>query len=690
MESNTNNKIDINCPIGLYAMVVPITLQSGHTYDAVSILMQFKTKYNTLVLDEIGSITCANSRDECKFDPQKQQPSLIVRKLIERTPSDSENNLQTIGLPDDFEIIEFIFDKYEDKYCKKYIESSDTSSLHTRDASNNTVAHLAARYGRTETLLALYEKEPSLLNAINSLGYTPAHTAAQHGQTDTVQALLNAEAALFDAKSKHGLEPVHIAAAYGKTETLLAILEAITARDHKILYVAAVYGKTETLIELFEKIPELFHGKSPAHIPALLGKTSTLNDIIEKKPEFLTATDNYGNTLLHAAAQQGRTDTVLAIIEKKPELLNAKNDERSFTPVQVAAQHGHTDTVLELINKQQELKAKMNSIAPPSEKPDPFDTETEKDMPLAHIACIFGQKNTLIKLLQLYPNLLYVRDKFGRTLAHAAAVSNQKDILLALQKRAPNLLYVTDSDGRTSAHNAARYATKDTLLALLNQEPSLLRVKMKSTKNDFTLTHIAAHHGKSENVKALLDRYPELFEETDKCGYTPAHIAALYCETSIFQAIIKKKPELLKLINKNGETLAHMAAQRVVEQHGETDNLLVLYNEYPELLNVRDNNGRTPVDIAAEKSNTGALKKLFEANPQLSDGMELNYSEDVNKIIRAAQEKTNQTQHSSNLFQKNPGSTQGANPTNKRGLSKITGPGSDPNDNSGSKRCKRQ
>ena len=97
-----------------------------------------------------------------------------------------------------------------------------------RDGS--MAVHLAARYGKTDALVALVDDPVGRLhvNAPNDLGNTPLHECAYEGKAQGAEVLLSRGALLelYNAEEKGGLPPLLSAIEYGRLATVEVLLRA--------------------------------------------------------------------------------------------------------------------------------------------------------------------------------------------------------------------------------------------------------------------------------------------------------------------------------------------------------------------------------------------------------------------------------------------------------------------------------
>jgi hypothetical protein len=175
-------------------------------------------------------------------------------------------------------------------------------------------------------VLALLQTPDIDVNAPNDQGLTPLHLAAEFGRTETVNALLGVPGININAANHFGDTSLHLAALNGRTETVNVLLGApginvntANRTEDTALHLAAQYGRTET-------------------VNALLGAPG-IN---------VNAANEFGDTALHWAAADGHTETVNALLGAPGINVNAPNERgvtRGVTPLQVAVRRGHAEIV---------------------------------------------------------------------------------------------------------------------------------------------------------------------------------------------------------------------------------------------------------------------------------------------------------------------------------------------------------
>ena len=379
--SKKSDPHEYKCPITCELMQDPVVAADGHSYEKEAITRWLATKKSSPL-----------TRKE--LDNTFLIPNLNLKILITFFSSDA-----CVGLPSDIEILEVIFKKYDSERLTQYIEVTDATTLAFRDQQSGwTPAHLAARYGKTKALEALFIKNPQLLDAKTKYGWTPAHLAAGVGNKETLMALYDKNPQLLEAKTDKGWTPVHLAAEYGHTEILKA---------------------------LFDKNPQLLEvdGWTPAHSAAECGHAETLKALFDKNPQLLEAKTSDGWTPAHVATEFGHVEILEALFDKNPQLLEAKTD-KGWTPAHLAARYGHTEILEALFDKNPQL----------------LEAKTNKGWTPAHIAARYDKTEALEALFDKNPQLLEAKTNKGWTPAHIAARYDKTEALEALFDKNPQLL----------------------------------------------------------------------------------------------------------------------------------------------------------------------------------------------------------------------------------------------------------
>jgi ankyrin repeat protein/Tol biopolymer transport system component len=189
----------------------------------------------------------------------------------------------------------------------------------------------ALRKGDVQTVKALIEKSPQLVEARDGDGNTPLHYAA-HGQDAGLVNFLIDKGAKIDLAGAQVKTPLHIAAIYDRREVVDALLKrgaALETRDD--------YARTALILCARER-----------------GQAATGRVLIEAGAD-VNAVDKFGSTALELAAWRGKTDFVDLLLEKGARV--PESGPRWQGMLSQAASNGLANLFRRLIDKSQDLKA---------------------------------------------------------------------------------------------------------------------------------------------------------------------------------------------------------------------------------------------------------------------------------------------------------------------------------------------
>lgn len=169
-----------------------------------------------------------------------------------------------------------------------------------RTPNSNTVLHVAATFGRGETVTKILQLCPSLLTRANSKGETALHIAAKGGHLQAVQALLEC-AKRLDREIRGG---------GGGRESGISLekemLRMTDNVDDTALHVAVRNRHVEIVNILVEEdsqfpFPPNQAGETPLYLAAECGHDSSLQKMVTTctSPAY---SGPYGRNALHAAA----------------------------------------------------------------------------------------------------------------------------------------------------------------------------------------------------------------------------------------------------------------------------------------------------------------------------------------------------------------------------------------------------
>ena len=199
-------------------------------------------------------------------------------------------------------------------------------TLAVRDDKGATALHIAAYFGRLESVKALLCRDNScseletgateLLNSVDYDGGTPLHYAARGGKERAI-ALLIKLGADVSAQARSGAMPLHIAAAVGMSASVRTLVRALEEK-----------GLSNVI-----HMPYSESGASAIAAACAAGHTSTVEQLLEAGG-CATCRHQHGRTLLHLAAASSSPSLVTMLLDygARADVV----DEDGATPVHVA------------------------------------------------------------------------------------------------------------------------------------------------------------------------------------------------------------------------------------------------------------------------------------------------------------------------------------------------------------------
>ncbi|XP_061190585.1 ankyrin repeat, PH and SEC7 domain containing protein secG-like [Saccostrea echinata] len=316
-------------------------------------------------------------------------------------------------------MFEYLLNLFEDENVISLLASNIKPDIYEKNKLGKSILHTACFEGHYDMCMYLLSKYPPLLNVCDKHGRNVLHSAASGGNVDIFQYLTSK--GLDIVPTANGGETVlHTCCKKGR-ENMCTYLNnkyqhLIREKDSKgltVLHSACQGGSVEIVSFLLKQGLEIDTlangGQSILHVACLYGKFEVCEYLIVKHPYLLDVKDKFDLTVLHYAALGGNVQIVRLLTEK--DLLEIR-DKKGWTAFHLASYVGALDVLKFLIKKDIDITLEGNW-----------------GENVLHIACLRGHLNVCEFLMINYPELLYKKDFYGRTIFQYAADGEKWELL---------------------------------------------------------------------------------------------------------------------------------------------------------------------------------------------------------------------------------------------------------------------
>ena len=238
--------------------------------------------------------------------------------------------------------------------------------------------HQAASSRDMERIKYLLEKDPKLLNKLDSFKRTPLHWATDMGNRNIAEFLIN-RGADVNIKDKFGKTPLDYAIDndYRNLASTMILSgakiptksdDSVKGKSEIIMRIKPLHQVTRneelSKVEIFiKKYPEQIHvkddyGRIPLYWAARTGNIEIVRLLVENGSD-INLKDNDGWAALHTTAYNGREAAAEYLIKKGAELDIRNNDGE--TPLYWAARRGNTRLVKLLVKNGANINARTKS-----------------------------------------------------------------------------------------------------------------------------------------------------------------------------------------------------------------------------------------------------------------------------------------------------------------------------------------
>ncbi|TXG55173.1 hypothetical protein EZV62_020429 [Acer yangbiense] len=342
------------------------------------------------------------------------------------------------------------------------IEREDLSEIFNKvSPSGNSLLHVASSSGHEQMTQLIARNFPYLVTKKNSEGNTALHLAVRAQKLNTVRALVELSKRIPNSSTS--------------TDTLLTTKndDGNTAL-HEALF--AIHSSKKNVITLVDVACYLVlmdpkvscHQNNAGKSPLCMAVESGNKVILEYILDFLPKLGNdfaqivEGKSPVHAAIEHEKLDLLRIINEEKEELLLLR-DEEGNTPLHLAAYKGYKKGVRYL------LEIKSNWA---------FERNNKGFYPL-HLACENGHVKVTKELFRKWPDPTELLCNKVQSILHVAAKSGKENVVRYLLKEKScndKLVNKMDKNGNTPFHLAALHGHSMVVVALMLDKRSKVEV----------------------------------------------------------------------------------------------------------------------------------------------------------------------------------------------------------------------
>ena len=505
--------------------------------------------------------------------------------------------------------------------------------LYMKDTYGDTPALLSPFSGSLE--IVRYMDTHGNIKTVNDNGCNILHYAAQEGHLDIVEYIIYKYPGLLKMKDKNDESPFLCSGFSGSvelTEYLLTHNCDVYDKDsdgctilHKACK-ACTNGKLTHIKHLVQNYPALLTmrnnvGMAPLHYAGCAGSVELLEYLISFQCDVLD-TDSGGLTILHHACKENKLTLVKHIFENYPALLTVIAN-KGVKLIHTAGRSGSVELTEYLISQHCDVR------------------ETNSNgSTILHNACEKGKLGLVKYLLENYPALLTMTDKYGMTPLHCAGWSGSVDLFEYLITSGCDILDTT-CRGRTILHYACQAGKLTMVKHLVENYPALLTIRDNAKATPLqcaglsgsvelteylltchsdvldtdsigrTILHSACANSKLTLVKHLVENYSDLLTMRDNMGVTPLYYAVWSGSVELVEYLITSHYNVLDT-DSIGRTILHIACQK-----GNLTFVKHLVENYPSLLSICDNAGVTPLQCTGWSGSVELTEYLITSHTDL-------------------------------------------------------------------------
>lgn len=317
----------------------------------------------------------------------------------------------------------------------KYI-LAEKASIEIINEAGQTPLQLAIANENHEAIILLVKNnaklEGDLTNAENNILNKLLHDACGQKNFDKnrfVEQLIEAKASIM-AKNIDGDSALSIAIKNNNSNLIDILLKyedsSTFIKENPLLILNALEDKPDSnmidlLINKKALIAQNSDGMTPLHLAVQQGNIDILERLIDRKAD-VNAQNKDGMTPLHLAVQQDSADILDRLINRKADV-NAQNKDGA-TPIIIAIENNKRDMFVYLKDQ-----ANANMNMPNNAGITPYLLAVRRNFISIHDLVKKKQYEKLEELIKLSPDIIYIKDKNGKTCLYNAIKSGNLNVV---------------------------------------------------------------------------------------------------------------------------------------------------------------------------------------------------------------------------------------------------------------------
>ena len=261
----------------------------------------------------------------------------------------------------------------------------------------------------------------------NKYGSTTLHMALKSGKEELALYIMQQYPPLIHMTGTHGMSALHYAADGGSVTLLRHLIgigidtRYVDEEGATILHRACLCGQKDVVMYLTQHHKYLLHNKNNSsktalHLPSVVGNVGIFKHLVNAGLDVHDRDNNMAN-MLHLACGRRNHEMIEYLLQQYSDYM-IQPDRGGWYPFHTASWHGN-EAILRLF-----MQHNINICK--------FNAEEES---ILHISCRFANNHTTQFILAQFPQLIPVKDNYGKTALERAVEAGAVDILKLFRKK---------------------------------------------------------------------------------------------------------------------------------------------------------------------------------------------------------------------------------------------------------------